>query len=283
MAPCPHPRRPGWYVRGSNSHNIRCGPSWSLSPSGFPLTSSPSAHHLCPLGPHNLPSPSLYHLCPLNPFFTVSTSPFIIPSSRLTPLSIILSSLILLHHLHLPSFISVVSAAPSLSSILTPPSPSSLSPHHLRPPLLPPPTQFSPLFGRHWSESSPGGTQGCLASKGPSRGNQCPQRRTPCARWACPGAGWSRETSRSSDGRSFVRLHFCMQYLESVRPVLGDDAFDRAAALASDFLRLQAPRLQRYLRLKSWCASNYVSSGGPSPALAMPLPRLAYPSPGFAG
>ncbi|XP_049977359.1 palmitoyl thioesterase CPT1C isoform X1 [Alexandromys fortis] len=49
------------------------------------------------------------------------------------------------------------------------------------------------------------------------------------------------------------------KYLESVRPVLGDDAFDRATALASDFLRLQAPRLQRYLRLKSWCASNYVS------------------------
>ncbi|XP_051004444.1 carnitine O-palmitoyltransferase 1, brain isoform [Acomys russatus] len=49
------------------------------------------------------------------------------------------------------------------------------------------------------------------------------------------------------------------KYLESVRPVLGDDAFDRTAALASDFLRLQAPRLQRYLQLKSWCASNYVS------------------------
>lgn len=49
------------------------------------------------------------------------------------------------------------------------------------------------------------------------------------------------------------------KYLESVRPVLGDEAFDRVAALASDFLRLQAPRLQRYLHLKSWCASNYVS------------------------
>ncbi|XP_027276512.1 carnitine O-palmitoyltransferase 1, brain isoform isoform X2 [Cricetulus griseus] len=49
------------------------------------------------------------------------------------------------------------------------------------------------------------------------------------------------------------------KYLESVRPVLGDDAFDHAAALASDFLKLQAPRLQLYLRLKSWCASNYVS------------------------
>ncbi|KAL1768948.1 carnitine O-palmitoyltransferase 1, brain isoform isoform X1 [Sigmodon hispidus] len=49
------------------------------------------------------------------------------------------------------------------------------------------------------------------------------------------------------------------KYLESVRPVLADDAFDRAVALASDFLRLQAPRLQLYLRLKSWCTSNYVS------------------------
>uniref|UniRef100_A0A8C6RY89 Carnitine O-palmitoyltransferase 1, muscle isoform n=1 Tax=Nannospalax galili TaxID=1026970 RepID=A0A8C6RY89_NANGA len=49
------------------------------------------------------------------------------------------------------------------------------------------------------------------------------------------------------------------KYLESVRPLLRDDAFDCAAALAHDFLRLQAPLLQFYLRLKSWCASNYVS------------------------
>lgn len=51
-----------------------------------------------------------------------------------------------------------------------------------------------------------------------------------------------------------------------MRPVLGDDAFDSVVALANDFLRLQAPRLQLYLQLKSWCTSNYVSSG-PSPAL----------------
>lgn len=135
MAPCPHPRRPGWYVRGSNSHNIRCGPSWSLSPSGFPLTSSPSAHHLCPLGPQNLPSPSLYHLCPLNPFFTVSTSPFIIPSSRLTPLSIILSSLLphsspsspfaLLHLRRLCCTISFFHPYPSISFLPLPTSSSS--------------------------------------------------------------------------------------------------------------------------------------------------------------
>lgn len=56
------------------------------------------------------------------------------------------------------------------------------------------------------------------------------------------------------------------KYLESMRPVLRDDAFDSVVALANDFLRLQAPRLQLYLQLKSWCASNYVSSG-PSPAL----------------
>ncbi|NP_001030097.2 palmitoyl thioesterase CPT1C [Rattus norvegicus] len=49
------------------------------------------------------------------------------------------------------------------------------------------------------------------------------------------------------------------KYLESMRPVLRDDAFDSVVALANDFLRLQAPRLQLYLQLKSWCASNYVS------------------------
>lgn len=207
MAPCPHPRRPGWYVRGSNSHNIRCGPSWSLSPSGFPLTSSPSAHHLCPLGPHNLLSPSLYHLCPLNPFFTVSTSPFInsiLPShspihNLVLPHSSPSSPFALLLHRRLCCTISFFHPYPSISFLPLPTSSSSS--------LLPPPTQFSPLFGRHWSEYSPGDTQGCLASNGPSRGSQCPQRRTPCARWACPGAGWSRRTSKSSDGQSAPLLH----------------------------------------------------------------------------
>lgn len=101
MAPCPHPRRPGWYVRGSRLVPLGlCLPMASLS-------LAPSLHITCAL------------LVPI--------------ISLLPPLSIILSSLILLHHLHFPSsFISVVSAASSLSSILTPPSPSSLSPHHLR-------------------------------------------------------------------------------------------------------------------------------------------------------
>ncbi|XP_057567752.1 carnitine O-palmitoyltransferase 1, brain isoform isoform X2 [Hippopotamus amphibius kiboko] len=49
------------------------------------------------------------------------------------------------------------------------------------------------------------------------------------------------------------------KYLESVRPVLSDEDFDWTAALAQEFLRLQASLLQWYLQLKSWWASNYVS------------------------
>ncbi|KAM9047145.1 palmitoyl thioesterase CPT1C isoform 4-T4 [Megaptera novaeangliae] len=49
------------------------------------------------------------------------------------------------------------------------------------------------------------------------------------------------------------------KYLESVRPVLSDEDFDWTAALAREFLRLQASLLQWYLQLKSWWASNYVS------------------------
>lgn len=147
---------------------IQTRPSRALSPNGFPLISSLSAHHLCPVGPHNLPSPSPIHNLVLPPSS---------PSS-------------LLHHLFLPSL-----------------------PFHLLPPSLhlifvsPPSARFSPLFGRHWSESSPGGTQGYLASNGPSRDSQCPQRRSPYARLACPGMGWFRETLRSSDGLSAPLLH----------------------------------------------------------------------------
>nr|KAF6409501.1 carnitine palmitoyltransferase 1C [Rousettus aegyptiacus] len=49
------------------------------------------------------------------------------------------------------------------------------------------------------------------------------------------------------------------KYLESVRPVLSHEDFDWTAALAKEFLRLQASLLQWHLRLKSWWASNYVS------------------------
>ncbi|XP_023562449.1 carnitine O-palmitoyltransferase 1, brain isoform [Octodon degus] len=49
------------------------------------------------------------------------------------------------------------------------------------------------------------------------------------------------------------------KYLESVRPVLSDEDFNWTAGLAQEFLKLQAPLLQWYLRLKSWWAANYVS------------------------
>ncbi|XP_067408246.1 palmitoyl thioesterase CPT1C isoform X2 [Emydura macquarii macquarii] len=49
------------------------------------------------------------------------------------------------------------------------------------------------------------------------------------------------------------------RYLESVRPLLSDERFQRAAALARDFERSLGPRLQWYLTLKSWWAANYVS------------------------
>ncbi|XP_039365912.1 carnitine O-palmitoyltransferase 1, brain isoform isoform X2 [Mauremys reevesii] len=49
------------------------------------------------------------------------------------------------------------------------------------------------------------------------------------------------------------------RYLESMRPLLSDSHFQRAAALGRDFERSLGPRLQWYLTLKSWWATNYVS------------------------
>ncbi|XP_078511340.1 carnitine O-palmitoyltransferase 1, liver isoform-like isoform X2 [Lissotriton helveticus] len=49
------------------------------------------------------------------------------------------------------------------------------------------------------------------------------------------------------------------RYLESVKPLMDDEQFKRMTALAKDFEVNLAPRLQWYLRLKSWWASNYVS------------------------
>ncbi|XP_029817544.1 carnitine O-palmitoyltransferase 1, muscle isoform-like, partial [Manacus vitellinus] len=52
------------------------------------------------------------------------------------------------------------------------------------------------------------------------------------------------------------------RYLESVRPLLDDDKYKEMEALAKEFQEKTAPRLQRYLRLKSWWTTNYVSVGG---------------------
>ncbi|XP_024435080.1 carnitine O-palmitoyltransferase 1, muscle isoform [Desmodus rotundus] len=49
------------------------------------------------------------------------------------------------------------------------------------------------------------------------------------------------------------------RYLESVRPLLDDKQYNRMETLAKEFQDRTAPRLQKYLVLKSWWATNYVS------------------------
>uniref|UniRef100_A0A4W4ER82 Carnitine O-palmitoyltransferase 1, muscle isoform n=1 Tax=Electrophorus electricus TaxID=8005 RepID=A0A4W4ER82_ELEEL len=49
------------------------------------------------------------------------------------------------------------------------------------------------------------------------------------------------------------------RYLESVRPLLDYDQYKNMEIVANEFKKDQAPRLQKYLWLKSWWASNYVS------------------------
>lgn len=49
------------------------------------------------------------------------------------------------------------------------------------------------------------------------------------------------------------------QYLDSVRPLLDDEEYYRMETLAKEFQDNTAPRLQKYLVLKSWWATNYVS------------------------
>ncbi|XP_077425137.1 carnitine O-palmitoyltransferase 1, liver isoform isoform X1 [Vanacampus margaritifer] len=51
----------------------------------------------------------------------------------------------------------------------------------------------------------------------------------------------------------------CRRYLESVRPLMDDEQFQRMKGLAKDFEMNLGPRLQWYLKLKSWWTSNYVS------------------------
>lgn len=49
------------------------------------------------------------------------------------------------------------------------------------------------------------------------------------------------------------------RYLTSVRPLVDDQQFARLEKLAEEFRISIGPKLQRYLRLKSWWATNYVS------------------------
>lgn len=56
-----------------------------------------------------------------------------------------------------------------------------------------------------------------------------------------------------------VTAYFPPQYLESVRPLLVSDEYDQMVTLAKEFKETKAAQLQRYLNLKSWWATNYVS------------------------
>ncbi|KAK0151951.1 Carnitine O-palmitoyltransferase 1, liver isoform [Merluccius polli] len=49
------------------------------------------------------------------------------------------------------------------------------------------------------------------------------------------------------------------RYLESVRALLDNKQYRQMETLANDFRNTSAPQLQRYLMLKSWWATNYVS------------------------
>ncbi|EHB12709.1 Carnitine O-palmitoyltransferase 1, liver isoform [Heterocephalus glaber] len=49
------------------------------------------------------------------------------------------------------------------------------------------------------------------------------------------------------------------RYLESVKPLMKEEEFKRMTVLAQDFAVNLGPRLQWYLKLKSWWATNYVS------------------------
>ncbi|XP_078534067.1 carnitine O-palmitoyltransferase 1, muscle isoform isoform X1 [Lissotriton helveticus] len=49
------------------------------------------------------------------------------------------------------------------------------------------------------------------------------------------------------------------RYLESVRPLLDDEQYVKMETMAKEFKTKVAPRLQKYLILKSWWATNYVS------------------------
>ncbi|KAG7268666.1 hypothetical protein CRUP_018377 [Coryphaenoides rupestris] len=51
----------------------------------------------------------------------------------------------------------------------------------------------------------------------------------------------------------------CRRYLESARPLMDDEQYARMEGLAREFETTLGPRLQWYLKLKSWWASNYVS------------------------
>ncbi|KAK1137459.1 hypothetical protein K0M31_001968 [Melipona bicolor] len=76
--------------------------------------------------------------------------------------------------------------------------------------------------------------------------------------------GWHKPMLYSFQG-SLPRLPLPLvedtmkRYLRSVRPLLDDENYSRMETLANEFQRGIGAKLQRYLILKSWWATNYVS------------------------
>nr|XP_055029635.1 carnitine O-palmitoyltransferase 1, muscle isoform isoform X2 [Misgurnus anguillicaudatus] len=66
--------------------------------------------------------------------------------------------------------------------------------------------------------------------------------------------GWIFESHGKMSFSSKVWL-----YLESVRPLLDDEQYKQMEVVANDFKMDPAPKFQKYLVLKSWWATNYVS------------------------
>ena len=50
-----------------------------------------------------------------------------------------------------------------------------------------------------------------------------------------------------------------LQYLRAVRPLMNDSEYDRMVKLADEFFDGVGKKLQRYLILKSWWSTNYVT------------------------
>lgn len=66
-----------------------------------------------------------------------------------------------------------------------------------------------------------------------------------------------------------------LQYLESVRPLMDNEKYNKMETLAKEFKETIAPRLQKYLILKSWWTTNYVSQQQPQVMDGgVPLPHV---------
>lgn len=91
-----------------------------------------------------------------------------------------------------------------------------------------------------------------------------------CSGCCCADADTYSKTSNSSHWAAVAAV-FCSclspdstlfpsQYLASVRPLLVSEEYNQMVALANEFKDSKAAQLQRYLIMKSWWATNYVSS-----------------------